>query len=497
MQQPEAMPSTTKSHPNRRALLFNALDGTRSIFVPDACRVYSLDDGELTSYGPQQNPIEVPLSELPELEREVGDELDLDGVVRNERVHTPGIAIVTTQHCNLTCSYCLAKQGTFGLDVSSTSLSVIKRQIKTLFDEHPNIDFIKFFGGEPTLRMDVIKEVCRYVTSDLDRRVQFAVTTNGTLPPESHIDTWRRFHVSVAVSIDGPEKIHDACRVDSRGEGSHFKALTYADYLSKHKFPFAVVGVFDERHLKAGISYLDTIRYLNSVSPLTKVQFLEALGEAAAYDVLAETGVSDINALITAQVEEAVDAVIDRATSTWVSPATDWLYDNNLMRFIYGIVSGHARPYRHACTASNLTTIFPGGEVMPCYTFAEDADFHYGKASDLLTSIEEKRKIFNEKLTWSALGARGVRVPWYRGVVGDVCVADMRNSAIDGVPVQSSFYATFQETAVRRILQQLVPVSKNSQSLVRLKFAVAQHQKITGRFTGLPVDVLGTEGFAC
>lgn len=481
-----AAPSAERSDSSARfvdqALVFRGLDGSRALFVPALCRLYELGDDELPSYRGSFEPAELSLDDLKDLQEEVQSEITTLGLDRILRTHTPGIAIIVTQNCNLTCSYCLAKQGTFGLEVSRTNLPMVKMQIRDLFEVHPDIDFIKFFGGEPTLRMDLIDDICRFVTDDLGKSVHFAVTTNGTLPAAAHIETWQRFHVSVSVSVDGPEDIHDRERVDSRGHGSFRKALAYAEYLSRNNFPFAVVGVFDERHIARGLSYLDTIRFLNSISPLTKVQFLETLGAAASHDVLARTGQPTIRSFIVDQVEQAVDEIIKTAEANWVNPQGEWLYDNNLMRFIYGVVTAKATPYKHACTASSLTTMFPGGEVMPCYTFSEDPTLHLGRAGNGIEELEDRRRTFQTRHSWDSLGASGVRVPWYRGVVGDICVADMRNSSKDGVPTQSDFYAVFQETAVRRTLQHLVALRHSSEKLARLKHAVVEHQRITGEF---------------
>jgi hypothetical protein len=115
-----------------------------------------------------------------------------------------------------------------------------------------------------------------------------------------------------------------------------------------------------------GMSYLDMIKYLNEIAPLSKVQFLESLGDAASHEV----GEATLH-MARVQVVEAVDA--------FISPNDGrWLYDNNIFRFVYGIVRQTALPYEHACTASNLTTIFPSGELMACYTFAEKPTLAFG-----------------------------------------------------------------------------------------------------------------------
>ncbi len=353
----------------------------------------------------------------------------------------------------------------------------VTTRIESLFEANPDIDFIKFFGGEPTLRIDLIKGICDFVENKLKKRVHFALTTNGTLAASRHLDLWQRYHVSVSVTVDGPPHVHDAVRTRADGRGSHASAVAYCRDLAAANFPFAVVGVFDERHLRSGMSYLDMIKYLNEIAPLSKVQFLESLGDAASH----EMGEEPLQ-MARAQVVEAVDAIMEAMTSAFISPNDGrWLYDNNIFRFIYGIVRETALPYEHACTASNLTTIFPSGELMACYTFAEKSTSAYGSKWTSKTELEDRRQEFRAAHKWEAMAARGTRVPWYRGVVGDICVADMLNSS--GGLEQSAFYKAFQETATLRILQWMPVVAKDPVAVARVLHAMEQHKIITGEYT--------------
>jgi len=485
----EVSEERTRSLVNQAVVVGNGK--ARAIFVPALCRLYELAEAELPGLPASDSHTEISLERIPLLHDEVWSEVRAR-MAKNQllRRHTPGIAIIVTQNCNLSCSYCLAKQGTFGLELSAANGAMVKQHIAQLFSTHPEIDFIKFFGGEPTLRMDLIEDICEYVYGELGRNVHFAVTTNGTLPAEDHLEVWRKYRVSVSVSIDGPASIHDSERVDKRGRGSHEKALRYAKTLEDAGFPFAVVGVFDGRHIAAGISYSDTIRYLNRISPLTKVQFLETLGAASSHDVT--VGDESFVSNVTRQIEEAAAEMIRLSCSRWVSPGKDWFYDNNLMRFVQGVMSETAVPYEHACTASNLTTIFPGGELMPCYTFSEAPSLHLGRVTADIRDIENRRGAFRQAHTWNNLSSMGVRAPWYRGVVGDICVADMRNSARDGVLKQSRFYALFQEVAVGALLREIVGVSSNAIEMARLQHAINCHRKITGEFSrkSIPLDAL-------
>jgi len=457
--------------------------GNPFAFLPFLCRIYTLDAADqqhLQGYETtNESPYRVLDSEaIPSINTELQDFLRNKDASSLLRRHPAGIALIVTQSCNLTCSYCLAKQGTFGVPIAKMSIPDIIMRIDELFRLHPDIGYIKFFGGEPTLRMDIIKAVCSHVRDKLGKKVLFALTTNGTGDPMDHYPVWKEFRVNVSVSIDGPRELHDSVRVSAAGKGSFQAASDYCSFLKSKSYPFAVVGVFDERHIAMGISYLDTIKFLNRFSPVVKVQFVEALGDAGGSPAVEHFTVESA----CSQVNEAVDGVWSYILEDWASPSSDkWIYDNNLYRFANGIIKGRSIPYEHACTASNLTTILPSGGLLPCYTFSELPEYYYGTHQSNSESIEERRTNYRSAHTWEEMVGRGAVLPWYRGIVGDVCVADMINSNDKGL-VSSPFYRAFQFAASYRTLQHVASIRPGSIEHAKVLKAMEGHETVTGMF---------------
>lgn len=468
--------------PDRQLLLSRDISGNPFAFIPSMCRVYSLTDSDIAGIdfpdGDDDYAL-VELSTIKELEDEYFDFFRGSDYTKHLRNHPPGIALIVTQSCNLACSYCLAKQGTFGLEVFKMDIDQVLGRITSLFSAYPDISFIKFFGGEPTLRMDIIESVCEHVQQQLKKSVRFAITTNGTNDASKHYDVWRRYHMNVSVSIDGPKAIHDNLRLTRTGKGSYEDAVKYCNYLKSKNFPFSVVGVFDERHIGNGITYLETIKHLNKISPIVKVQFVEALGDAGANPAAHLFQPNDAKV----QIKDAVDEVWSYITRKWVHPAQyEWLYDNNILRYAYGVVKEKAKPYQHACTASNLTTIMPSGSLMPCYTFSDKPELNFGTITTTSTELEDNRQKYRENHTWAALVSKGATAPWYRGIVGDVCVADMLNSDQPGYET-SLFYKTFQSTAALRTVQHVASTAPGSIEHARVLRALEAHERITGMFS--------------
>ncbi|WP_437625293.1 radical SAM protein [Sorangium sp. So ce1151] len=126
-----------------------------------------------------------------------------------------------TRLCNLRCTYC--NDWRDGPD-QTMSFSVQTALFKRFISEgtHDAIDFV-WHGGEPTLfgrrRFLRVLAMQRFLQRPGQRIVNVIQTNATTLTP-----AWARFlrvyRFRVGVSIDGPEAVHDAARVDARGRGS-------------------------------------------------------------------------------------------------------------------------------------------------------------------------------------------------------------------------------------------------------------------------------------
>ena len=69
--------------------------------------------------------------------------------------------------------------------------------------------------------MEIIRFAVRYALDTRgSRKVRFNLSTNGTLLTEDNIRFLIDYDISLAVSLDGPQVIHDRFRVDSNGSGT-------------------------------------------------------------------------------------------------------------------------------------------------------------------------------------------------------------------------------------------------------------------------------------
>jgi len=125
------------------------------------------------------------------------------------------LSIILTHNCNLKCSYCyetIKNSNTISIDIAKTIISEYLNS-----DDFDEVE-IDFFGGEPFLEFQKIKEICDWVWSQQwKNKYLFFATTNGTLV-QGEIKNWlstNRNRFWVSVSLDGEKKSHNINRSNS------------------------------------------------------------------------------------------------------------------------------------------------------------------------------------------------------------------------------------------------------------------------------------------
>lgn len=128
--------------------------------------------------------------------------------------------------CNLNCDYCFASQGKYHGERAVMSFEVGKRALDFLIENsgtRRNLE-VDFFGGEPLMNWDVVKQLVEYARSvekQHNKNFRFTLTTNGLLIDDDVIDFANREMSNVVLSLDGRKEIHDLKRVDYVGNGSY------------------------------------------------------------------------------------------------------------------------------------------------------------------------------------------------------------------------------------------------------------------------------------
>lgn len=139
------------------------------------------------------------------------------------------VSLVLTHDCNLGCSYCYTG-AKFRKRMSRETAS---KGLDLAFDAHDGEIQLSYFGGEPTLELDLLLDVAREARSraaKAGRKLVQTVTTNGTLLDAAKIEALYAEDIYLALSIDGVREAHDANR-PRMGGGSSFDAVERALHL--------------------------------------------------------------------------------------------------------------------------------------------------------------------------------------------------------------------------------------------------------------------------
>ena len=160
----------------------------------------------------------------PQLENFIGPQIsDLDERLNMQRKQ---VTLELTERCNLRCKYCLynVEQGGYRqFGTRDMTFDIAKKAIDDLMRNSGDESvYVSFYGGEPLLKFDLLKECIDYCESLRDRDITYAITTNGTLITRDIADYFAALgnKIHITLSIDGPQSLNDKNRVYINGMGS-------------------------------------------------------------------------------------------------------------------------------------------------------------------------------------------------------------------------------------------------------------------------------------
>jgi len=157
--------------------------------------------------------------------------------------------------CNLDCTYCyyLEKENLYATSGRDFRMGddVLENYIRQYIETHPSptIQFA-WQGGEPTLLgvpyfERVVELQKKYARG---KKIENAIQTNGTLLDDHWGEFLARNKFLVGLSIDGPEEVHDAYRVDKGGQPTFKKVMRGLGVLKKHDVEFNTLTVINRKN---------------------------------------------------------------------------------------------------------------------------------------------------------------------------------------------------------------------------------------------------------
>lgn len=165
------------------------------------------------------------IKELEENDILFSDDAYLKDIKNNQEKVVKALCLHIAHDCNLKCEYCFASQGDFNGDKSFMSLEVGKKALDYLVKNSGNRRNLEldFFGGEPLMNFDVVKELVYYGRSlekKHNKNFRFTITTNGVLLDKEKMDFINEHMSNVVLSLDGRKSVNDSMRKTINGEGT-------------------------------------------------------------------------------------------------------------------------------------------------------------------------------------------------------------------------------------------------------------------------------------
>ena len=151
------------------------------------------------------------------------------------------VTLQLTQNCNLRCDYC-AYSGKYNQRTHNSgrmSLDTVKKSIDYAIEHSDGVENLNigFYGGEPLLEFENLKNAVEYVDEKYHgRKVNYSITTNGTIMSDEIVKFLMEHDFSVLISLDGPKELHNKNRVFANGEGSFDKIMQNLRYV-KDNYP--------------------------------------------------------------------------------------------------------------------------------------------------------------------------------------------------------------------------------------------------------------------
>jgi uncharacterized protein len=111
--------------------------------------------------------------------------------------------LFVTEACNLACPYCFARRGP---PRSPLALQDALRAVDWLQESNDPRVHITFWGGEPLLRLDLLRRVsahARDAAQRVGKTLTLSMPTNGTLLDEEAVAWLSEQRVQVFCSVDG------------------------------------------------------------------------------------------------------------------------------------------------------------------------------------------------------------------------------------------------------------------------------------------------------
>ena len=151
------------------------------------------------------------------------------------------VLVKVASRCNINCTYCYVYN--MGDDnwknlskfISEETIEALGASLKDFVNNQRKLFSVVLHGGEPfLLGTKKLTQLLQRLRDVLPKDYPISIQTNGILITNEVLDVCSRFQASVAVSIDGPEHVHNKYRVNHQSVGTFNQVLKGLKILASH-----------------------------------------------------------------------------------------------------------------------------------------------------------------------------------------------------------------------------------------------------------------------
>lgn len=281
--------------------------------------------------------------------------------------------------CNLDCEYCFAGQGKYHGKDAIMSFEVGKQALDFLIKNsgsRKNLE-VDFFGGEPLVNFDVVKQLVAYARSiekENNKHFRFTLTTNGVLLDDDVIEFLNKEMNNVVLSLDGRKEVHDKFRKYLNGTGSYDTIVP--------KFKNFVEKRGNKEYYMRGTFTRNNLDFTEDILHMADLGFKELSMEpvVSSPDTNYALREEDLETIYE-QYEKLAKEMIKRKKAGNPFTFYHYMIDLSAGPCIYKRITGCG-------SGTEYLAVTPNGDFYPCHQFVGDKKFLMGNVKDGITNTK-------------------------------------------------------------------------------------------------------------
>ena len=307
---------------------------------------------------------------------------------KNRHTEIKALCLHVAHTCNLNCTYCFAAQGKYHGERALMSFETGKRALDFLVEnsgKRRNLE-VDFFGGEPLMNFEVVKQLVAYARSIEDKcgkHFRFTLTTNGVLLDDEVTEFANRECHNIVLSLDGRKEVHDRLRKTINGKGSYDTIVP--------KFQKFVKARGDKGYYVRGTFTHNNTDFTNDIFHMADLGFTELSMEPVVCAPGEEYALTEEDLpVLFEQYEILAKEMLRREREGRPFTFYHYMLDLTGGPCIYKRISGCG-------SGTEYLAVTPWGELYPCHQFVGDPKYSMGNIWDGVTNkaLQDEFKLCN------------------------------------------------------------------------------------------------------